>query len=76
MKFVPIPGEWGISGMTQVLGFFIPIPAIPGDTGNGNGNSREFFIPRTSLVSHKIDIKAVFPRNGYAASVVVKIYFS
>ena len=49
MKFIPIPGEWGILGIMQVFGFFIPIPAIPGNTGNGNGNSREFFIPRTSL---------------------------
>ena len=49
-KFIPIPGEWGISGIMHVLKFFIPIPTIPGNLGNGNGNSREFFIPRTSLV--------------------------
>ena len=59
MKFIPIPGEWGILGIMQVFGFFIPIPAIPGNTGNGNGNSREIFIPRTSLVK----IKFKFMRN-------------
>ena len=50
MKLIPIPGEWGILGMMQVLGFFVPIPAIPENIGNGNRNSREFSIPRTSLV--------------------------
>ena len=50
IELSPIPGDWGILGIMQVLGFFIPIPAIPGKTGNGNGNSREIFIPRTSLV--------------------------
>ena len=50
-KFIPVPGEWGIPGMMHVLKFFIPIPTIPGNSGNENGNSREFFIPRASLVS-------------------------
>ena len=49
-KCIPIPREWGISGMMHVLKFFIPIPTIPGNSGNGNGNSRELFIHRTSLI--------------------------
>ena len=45
IKFIPIPGEWGIPGILQVLGFLIPIPAIPGIPGKGTGIPGNFSFP-------------------------------
>ena len=58
MKFIPFPGEWGITGIMHILGLFIHILAIPGN----NGNFREFFIPRTSLISTKIKFLSFWRR--------------